>query len=382
MFFDSRKACINCFNDPILKEIIETDGSIGDCSWCGSTEIKTIWIADLSEQFRMVAGCYDEITGPEAYLNGESIAYWLQNDWGIFSDRIDDEVFLQEMTSAILIADTEPKEQCDFPDYSGFFIRQMPDLEFEWYDKLYRILSNGKNIPAATSEEEDDGYPSRLEFAIESCLTNRNEGEIFWRARIHKDRKRKKRFDPSEMGAPKSSEAKAGRANRDKESVLYLASDYKTALAEVRSWRGMAVAVAQVRLVKDIRILDLTDLHYPQSPFKSEYLCYDLQVLGLLQSFGSALSRPLLPGEDIRSYLPSQGVCDFVLKKGADGILYPSGMGPGNNMVLFDPGSGEPISVDYYRIGTPEFFPELIHTTDDIYDDWPYDHLIDNERGA
>ena len=382
MIYDDRKVCIDCFADSFLRELIKTEGTIGDCYWCESEEVQTLPVFELSEMFRAVAACYEEVTGPDSFLHFESISYLLQEDWSIFSDKIEDSDLLQEMTLAILVADTEFKERIDFPNYDGFFTRQMPDLEFQWFDQLEDLLKDDKRNQKTIRREDLDGFPSRLEVAIEDSLRSLCTEDTYWRARIHKDRNRKDRFALSEMGAPGPKVAKARRANRFKESVLYLATDYKTALAEVRSWRGMAVAVAKVQLKKDIRILDLINLHYPQSPFESEYLCYDLQVLGLLQTFGSALSNPLLHGEEEKLYLPSQKLCDFVRQHGAEGILYPSAMGAGNNLVIFDPNAGEAISVNYYRIGTPEFFPEPIHAMGDIYDDWPYAHLVDDMNAS
>lgn len=378
MIYDCRRVCVNCFSDMILQDLIEKEGENGDCDWCESNDAKTIHIYELSEMFRNVADCYDEVTGPDAYLRGETISYLLQEDWNIFSDKIGDDCDLvQEMTLAIMVADTEPKERVDFPDYNGFFIRQMPDLEFEWFDKLEKMLNDDKPHQKSKNNDDLDELPDRIEFAIEDRKRSLNAGDIFWRARIHKDRKRKDRLTLSEMSAPSTEDATAGRANSANEPVLYLATDYKTALAEVRSWRGMAVAVAEVRLKQDIRVLDLIELHYPKSPFDSEYLCYDLQVIGLLQSFGSALSHPLLPGEEEKLYLPSQKLCEFVRQHGVEGILYPSAMGAGNNLVVFNPDSGEPIKVIYYRVGTPDFFPKLMHELDDIYVDWPYADIVD-----
>lgn len=376
MIYDNRELCINCFVDSFLKKLIEENGRIGTCYWCGSENVKTVPVFELSDIFRAVAECYDEITGPSAYLNGETISYRLQEDWNIFSDNIDPDL-IQEISVAIMYADIEPKERDDYPDYNGFFVWEMPDLEFEWFDKLETLINLNKSQQESEKIDASDDLPDRIELAIEDRTSVLKAGRCFWRARIHKDRNRKTRFTPSEMGAPPPNVATAGRANKANEPVLYLATDYQTALAEVRSWRGMSVAVAQIRLKQDIRILDLIKLSFPESPFESEYLCYDLQVLGLLQSFSSALSLPLLPNEEKKLYIPSQSLCKFIKQRGVEGILYPSSMGSGNNLVIFNPDQGEPTFVQYYRIGTPNFSPELIDDMDDIYEYWPYAYLVD-----
>lgn len=225
MNYDDRRVCLDCFSDNTLRDFIETNGMVGNCHWCALKNVKTVPVFELSEMFRAVAACYDEVTGPETYLHHESISYLLQEDWCIFSDKIEDADLLQEMTLAILMADVDPKERGDFPDYDGFFARQLPDLVDEWFNTLDNMLNKGKPHQEPKGNDNLDGFPSRLELAIEDGMRILQAGSIYWRARIHKDRKRKNRFTLSEMGAPHQEIVKAGRANRDKEPVLYLATD-------------------------------------------------------------------------------------------------------------------------------------------------------------
>lgn len=379
LIYDCRKACIDCFNDIILHELIENEGDLADCDWCGSKNIKTIPIHMLSEMFRDVAKCYDEVTGPDAYMKGETISGCFQEDWNLFSPKIEgDPEFIRKMTLAILVADTRQKERFDLPDYSGFFYFEMPELKFEWFEKLEKIIKEEKRYDSAQYDELDK-FPGRIEIAIEGNAHTLNSEEPLYRARIHKSRKRKKRFSLSEMGAPPANKAKAGRANKDNEPVFYLATDEPTALAEVRAWRGMAVALAKVSLKKDLRILDLTDVHYTKSPFESEYLCSDLQVIGLLQSFGLALSQPLLPEEEKTHYLPSQKLCELIRNQNIDGIIYPSAMGSGKNFVLFNPDHGEPYEIKYVRVESPVYPVQEINEYDDLYEESPYELLIESE---
>jgi len=72
VIYDNRNACIDCCADSFLRELIATDGTIGDCYLCDSEAVKTAPVLDLSEMFRSVAECYYEITGPDAYLPGET----------------------------------------------------------------------------------------------------------------------------------------------------------------------------------------------------------------------------------------------------------------------------------------------------------------------
>ena len=102
MIYDCRRACVNCFSDTILQDLIKREGEDGDCDWCDSNDVKTIPIYELSDMFRAVAECYDEVIGPDAYIRGETISYCLQEDWNLFSPNIEEDTeLIQEMTLAI-----------------------------------------------------------------------------------------------------------------------------------------------------------------------------------------------------------------------------------------------------------------------------------------
>jgi hypothetical protein len=55
-------------------------------------------------------------------------------------------------------------------------------------------------------------------------------------------------------------------------------------------------------------------------------------------------------------------------------------MGPGNNIVLFNPDDGQPSDVRYVRVETPLFPNTEINENDDLYEEWPYQHLIDDSK--
>ena len=71
-----------------------------------------------------------------------------------------------------------------------------------------------------------------------------------FRARIWPDNKG---LDVSEMGAPPLGRRKAGRVNPEGIGVLYLTSDEKTALSEVRASAFDFVSIGRFRLLKDIK---------------------------------------------------------------------------------------------------------------------------------
>jgi len=141
---------------------------------------------------------------------------------------------------AILYAGLREKERFDYPDYDGFFASEESSLEDAWDNKAYGALTGDSPIPNEGEAERIESeiaheLPDIISIAFEDLATSYEEGTVLYRARVHDDRTRTERFNPSEVGAPPPNKAKAGRANRDGEPVLYLATNKSTALAEVRA---------------------------------------------------------------------------------------------------------------------------------------------------
>lgn len=364
-------ACEWCFSDESLREWIRENGTRGECQWCGSQDVFIVSIFELGSLFRDAASIYVE-TGD---TSGDDIAFLLQGDWDIFSEKIEEAPgdLMRDMTIDILEAGVDPGDAVDLPDYHGYFKSEELELEEEWEEKIIALLS-GEPLEAIQNEDE---LPSRLAVACEDLAGDYEQGYIFYRARIHKDRSRDDRFAPTELGAPPPDKTPAARANRAGEPVLYLSSDADTALSEVRAWKGAAVAIAQMRLCRRLFLVNLLELKSPESPFFEENLRWKLQLDGLFRKFAEELSRPVMPHEQDQLYLPGQHLCELIKRYRYDGVAFPSAMGRGYNVVLFNPSDAEPLEVTYFRINEVTFQFEVLDEHEEIYEEWPYDYLID-----
>jgi len=148
-----------------------------------------------------------------------------------------------------------------------------------------------------------------------------------------------KPYEGADIGAPPPEKARAARANREGEVVLYAADQEATAIAEVRPWRGLYVSVADPRATHDLRLVDLSKPPRPSNPFTAEAPQYEQEIEELLAAFGEELGRPVRRADDARDYLPCQKLVRRIRASGFyDGIRYPSAMVEGGtNVVLFDP---------------------------------------------
>ncbi len=237
----------------------------------------------------------------------------------------------------------------------------------------------GKEEAERIEGEIADGLPSQIEIAFEDLATTFEEGRVLYRARVHDNRKRKERFENHELSAPLPEEAKAGRANRKGEPVLYLASDKSTALAEVRAWKGAAVALAEVRLKRRLLLVDLSRVRGVGSPFFVKLLKWKIQLAGLLHRLANDLSQPVMPHEEEVLYKPTQLLAWLIRASGYAGFIYPSAMGTGRNVVLFNPEDTEVATTSYVRIKRVACFSEPFSEFEDVYEEGPYDFALPDD---
>ena len=158
-----------------------------------------------------------------------------------------------------------------------------------------------------------------------------HKGKKFYRARIMKtiNRGRKENFfglNEKESMAPQSKSVKGvSRFNREHESVLYLAEEKYTALAELRPGKKTFVNIAEVVLLESVKLADLT---YGDDISQNNNEIYDLM----------ALACYVIVNNDRENYLVTQFIGEKIKELGYDGIRYSSSLSAnGRNVVLFDP---------------------------------------------
>jgi RES domain-containing protein len=381
-----RFACRHCFRDERLRQWISRQSNLqrGACGWCGTANARLIPLTELGPLFRTVARMYTENRGDNALLagRGEAIGFLFHEDWNTFSEVIEESGQVETFCAAILQAGLHPKDDVDEPDYDGLFFRDDPSrrgVAEDWEDRVTDLLSHppAPPTPEEIAEQPDladiDYMPDRLEYIIEEMGREFMVGETLFRARVHRDRDRSGRFAPNEVGAPPGNRASAGRANREHDAMLYVATDETTAISEVRPWKGAPVAVARIILTRPVRILDLTDFEAITSPFFEEEIGWKVEARSLLWQLREDMKRPVTPHLADRHYQPTQYAADLVRNAGFHGIAYPSAMGPGVNIVIFDPAVGEVSAVSYVRVNDVVYSFEPEESQQIRVDEFPYE---------
>ena len=193
-----------------------------------------------------------------------------------------------------------------------------------------------------------------------------------WRARKAESVEELKtilRSPEREMGPPPSEMARGGRMNAQGIPVFYGAMDVTTCVSEIRPPVGSYVVVGKFELLRSVRLLDfnaLTRVYVKASYFDPDYSSQKGRI-AFLKRLVDEISRPVMPKEEEREYLPTQVVAEYLANKVTprlDGIIFPSSQtnSAGRNLVLFNHACGvkvysQPLN-DESRVALTHRFPE------------------------
>ncbi len=123
--------------------------------------------------------------------------------------------------------------------------------------------------------------------------------------------------------------ATEGRFNRARVSILYLASDMQTAVAELRPHPGHLVSTARFRLRRDLNVANFAN--HDIRNFLSDSRLEDLRSI---LSIGDVLNVPVQP-EHRSLYAVTQLFSDALRAEGFEGLTFRSSVGTGTNLTCF-----------------------------------------------
>jgi hypothetical protein len=318
------KCCANCFGDPHLESVVilNCGVDVGECPQCGTGDATLVSCRDLKEYFELVTGIYQ----PDE--NGKNLVEWLREDWALFDrERISDAN--AKLLLAEILDDTEIVRRKFVPSDAGH-----TDVLKTWQTVRSELMHQNRFFPKTVEDLDLD----RVEGLLTHLQINMSDVASEWfRSRIQDgDRP----FSAKEMGAPPKDRAGHGRANPAGIPYLYLASDLRTAVSEVRPHPGEIACVAAFSVSGALSLVDLRQPRITVSPFSlsSESAVAQMREdVNFLEHFGDELTRPVVPQAAAIDYIPSQYLCEFIKGCGYDGVVYRSSVGTGINIALFEP---------------------------------------------
>ena len=206
---------------------------------------------------------------------------------------------------------------------------------------------------------------------------------------------------PPERMIPSKKNASEGRINPRGIAYLYLASDQKTAISEVRPSAEMLVTVAWFETTSKLTLVNLSRqkgedaptgllsiamaIRENQGPLSQE----QVDAMNWAQ-IDNAFSQPVDPSDQHLQYVPTQVLAESLIDRDYDGIIYKSGLSEeGHNIALFNVTSAQFVSAGLFRIthvdyqfenhGNPWFLKNGKYFTTEITDVRPASDMRAND---
>ncbi len=147
--------------------------------------------------------------------------------------------------------------------------------------------------------------------------------------------------------------AHEGRVNPKGIPCLYVANDKETAMSEVRPTMASTISVAQLRLNRDLTLIDFSIGHADKgTPLFLDEPEPEERAKAIWMQVDRAFSQPVVSDFATAEYVPTQVISEFFKKKGFDGVVYKSQLGPGFNIALFDLNSAEVANCALHSVRT------------------------------
>lgn len=167
---------------------------------------------------------------------------------------------------------------------------------------------------------------------------------------------------PPERMMPLLHAAHEGRVNPKGIPCLYAASDKETAMAEVRPWVGGQVSVSQLRIMRELKLIDFSKGHDSKFNFFFEEPPPLEREQHIWEQVDQAFSKPITSDLSNAEYVPTQVIAEYFKNKGFDGLVYKSKLGAGFNFALFDFATVSVANGSLYSVKSVKFeYSDLEH---------------------
>ncbi|MBZ9857071.1 RES family NAD+ phosphorylase [Mesorhizobium sp. CA13] len=217
--------------------------------------------------------------------------------------------------------------------------------------------------------DDENAFLAAVRATIHDRDVELPEGMILFRAQRGIDWRTRTDSEDNEIGEepigygalrmmPRIDQATEGRANPAGISVLYLGTTTRSAISEVRPWIGAWVSVAQFKIRRSLKALDLSRGH-GRSSFSevgfhhlgTEPLNRERKEKAVWIDIDNAFSRPVTLSDDAADYVPTQILSELFRDAGYDAIVYKSQFGEeGFNIVLFNPNDAYILNCAPYEV--------------------------------
>jgi len=121
-------------------------------------------------------------------------------------------------------------------------------------------------------------------------------------------------------------------------------------MSEVRPWVGSYVSVGQLRLLRDVEIVDCTRGH-DKMPLHMTEPDAERRAEDVWAHIDRAFAEPMTRSDDEADYAATQILAETFKRAGYGGVAYKSNFGAdGYNIALFDPGVAQVVNCGLFRV--------------------------------
>jgi hypothetical protein len=356
------RICSACIENKHLKRRISDEGEPGRCSECNRRRKSTVGIMDFGKWLEPVlANClcpgdempffHSDDDSPDYQQEGEELEEHIPEILGQTME------INEEIARAVRDAEIVDYREGGTPlfDDGVCYVRRLAStrrLDSLWerieeelkYRKRFFNTEAKSFFDAIFFDIDTSKAHSKQTGKLSSVIRILRTGSTIFRARICTDNHVKDTIQAGpwkHVGPPPRSLASEGRMNGKGVVMFYGAMDRSTCIAELRPPLQAKIAVIQVKIQRNLRLLDFTRLENCRLP-KLDYFQPDYQSevdkFFFRLSLGKRISQPVTPGEE-HNYLVTQTMAEylaFIHMRPLDGILFRSSqMKGGKNVVLF-----------------------------------------------
>lgn len=217
-------------------------------------------------------------------------------------------------------------------------------MEFESWKSFLVFERSIKTTFRYIHGEEAHKFLETVLYTSKSRIEEIPSGSILYRAQMGCDKETVMHEDGEswdneipysrERMKPMPGRASDGRANSRGIPVLYLSSDLKTALSEVRPWVGSKCTVGIFQTNKSLKLIDFSKDNINSKIYLKEPGCEKKESI-VWGDINKAFSKPVTNDEFDADYVSTQIITEVFKKNGYDGIVYKSNLGPSHNIALF-----------------------------------------------
>ena len=374
---EEKHLCYNCIGDQFLADEVKTRGEVTNCSYCGEC-LETFDLDKVADRIHTVVEKHFIRTSSEDdFLGSIFIREGLSGFWATRGDPVEQVIAeiasveeeiasdLTELLSGRFAYWAASQGGEDPYDSEAYYLARRPndwDLRYNWQEFCEEIMFRERFFPENAEPTLNkifgnleslttlDGSPVVREISLG------DETLQIWRARIahSEDELETILISPAkELGPPPPTLAEVGRMNAKGVSVFYGAMDQQTCVAEVRPPVGSYVVLGRFEFSRSVRLLNLEALskvYFDISHFDPSYATNKALAM-FIRNLAIELSRPIIPQDVDREYLPTQFVASYLanrVRPRLDGMIFPSAQSTSNsqNLVLFNHARG----VESYEI--------------------------------